>query len=1445
MPVPAGHPQRCFSLSLLRIPLIDILIVRTDDHARSWVVYIPGDPFHPVRQYPSRAAFEDHLREKLRTLDYLKFFVRFIPQRERARFIDRLYARLDPKRWNGYFYQPTPDPRANLDLAGELIGSYLFRQRYQQKVETFFDDALFIAVPTADKDRQSLTAHLQHYLNIALNVLNVAAFIVPGLGEMMLGVIAVQLGNSIFHTIDSFAVGDKQHAWAYLTGVLQNVALIAALGAAGASAAAAENAAIASASFADGLRPVRLPNGDIRLFNPDIAPFEHKIVLPRTLEPDATGLYHHQGRTYLPIDDKYYELKPDPSSWRYRARHPHNPDAYTPTFRHNGSGGWAHEFEQPLAWDDLHAFSRLGSDAAALDASSARRVMHISAINGDVLRQLHVNHMPPPALLQDTLLRFRLDQDIRRLASRLRSGEALGYSRDELHMTLQLLTHRPVWPASKVLRLLDRQKATLTEYPPNLDPRVTRIDATWDDLRTHDLLRTVLTRLSEREIRTLLDEEFGQGPISLEARTAQLRRILAREAVQRRESLFASHYEYRTHSVDPSPAVAVIQRDFSSLPSLVARELVSQANNVELQRLAAGTVPLRLAEEARLYVQNIRLARAYEQVYLDSISQAEAYRVVLPMLERLPGWSSGVRIEIRDGAFNGPLLDSIGPKQAASRKVVIREGDRYAARDALDQELHGPDDLYAALLHALPDAERAALGLPHVGQGARFRQALLDLPPLPRETLRQRLGMPPIRPDFISPMRLANDQLAYGLSGRGAGRAVRSFEFNRLAQALYPTLRLSEVETLHGLRDMSLGAGIEKLRKLELEYATLEDELDAWVGDPQTSVDARGRLRLALQIRRCWRHETDLATDASGLPIGGRQLSLTGYPLENLPRLSANFNHVTEMHLRGLALLPSAELDSFLDTFPRLQRLDMSRNILTRLPSALARLTTLKHLDLKANQIVITPVTGAPLTHLTQLEVLILENNSTLSMLPDLSPLTRLSHLHLRNTGLRQWPRGYEQLPGLRTLDLSDNRISSIPDEVFAVDEQRQRLNRAINLEGNPIPPALRQRVESYRQQTGLDLGLDVLVESDDPSEWSGSSRPQSRASSRHSRWGTPSPVPRDSTPWLEGLTRSEQQARRDLWLRLASDDIEDSEAFFKVLEDLKYSADYHSLEHRLQLSERVWRMVRAASENTELREGLFNRANAPEPDACEDGITVVFSDMGLDVLLYEARSLPLEAREGPLLQLARGKSRLDQVNRQARRLIDTRKASGLTPDEAEVYLAFRIGLAQRLELPWQARKMNHADIAGVKSETLDEAYQAILEQEAQPGEMSRSLAKQPFWKDYLEKRFTEEPLKASREQRDNMIGALDDLLSAQREWFGGKALDTEQKTELAATIRQSARTLGLTETEVFASALTDSTYLSLSADIARQYTDTLEQLTEQRLQRWIAQEPAQTSAGR
>ncbi len=80
--------------------------------------------------------------------------------------------------------------------------------------------------------------------------------------------------------------------------------------------------------------------------------------------------------------------------------------------------------------------------------------------------------------------------------------------------------------------------------------------------------------------------------------------------------------------------------------------------------------------------------------------------------------------------------------------------------------------------------------------------------------------------------------------------------------------------------------------------------------------------------------------------------------------------HVAELQLRGILLPDSTELNGFLGLFPNLQRLNLSGNLLTRLPAALEQLTQLRHLELRNNQIVITPATAPLLIPLTRLETL-------------------------------------------------------------------------------------------------------------------------------------------------------------------------------------------------------------------------------------------------------------------------------------------------------------------------------------------------------------------------------------------------------------------------------------------------------------------------------------------
>lgn len=1414
------HPVQCCYLTLLDFPnpgsgdwgavLKGVLLIEQSTPvagATPCVVYRSGDAYQAVKRYPSFTAFHDELREHLRDKSHQGVFKRYVHLRTQPLLFHTLNERLSPV--DPTSGQRKSDPNANLNLEKTPLGENALREFCTLQVVKMLDDAQVTAVPTDDEDKKTRTARLHSLLNWTVNLL----FLVPGLGEAMLAVAAAQLVVQLYNGIEEWRHEEKEQAVLGFLGVLLNLELL------GLGTALAMD--FEGSSFIEGLKPVQPRQGEQALWKADLTPYEHALPAMPELQPDAAGLYHYQGKTYLGLDGRHYQINPGATANRFHLQHPNNPDAYAPLVHHNGKGTWLHEFEQPWQWRKPQLFSRLSPDAASLDPASADQVLRLSGVDEHVLRRLLVDRERPPALLDDSVTRFKLDQDLKRLVQRLQSGGAANPSLDELHMELQLLTSEAVWPRSKVLRLLDRHGVPLKEYPAGQVQALQRIDLGWPGLDANQLLRNVLEKLDEAEIRGLLGEDFGAGPISLDARTVALRRKLAAQAANRRAALFDSHYRYRTQS--ENPAVAVIRRDFPSLPGSIAEELLRHASPPEYKLLVeARRVPLRLAEEARHYGRNLRLGRAVEGLYLDAARNPDTDRIILGQLGKLPGWSKQVRLEIRELSFSGRLLDSLGPEQATIHKVLVKKGDLYEAHDALGQELHGPDDLYGSVLHALPDAERKALGFPGTHEAGKLKRTVLKQPLPSAKELGTRLGLPPIKPGYVPPMRLADGRLGYPLSGRGVGGrplGSRSSAFTELAQCLYPTHSWQAVETFLQLRGLNEGAAVQRLEQLESEYNTLCTELEAWIGTPPAPAETvMLKSHIARTFKECWRREP-----GQRATLDGYRLNIVLYDRDaRLPVLTADFSHVTELYLSLAHPDITTGLNSFLGHFPQLNRLYLSGGALTEVPSALGSMTRLTHLSLSNNNIVLSEETAALLSAMTRLTDLNLANNPGLGRTPDFSTLLGLTRIDLHGCGLATWPTGYERLPALARLDLGTNQLTTVPSTLLNLSQRGQRIASTLNLHGNPIGTSALDDVASYHAETDIDLGLDLPTDSDPEADLSSDDEPA------HDRWGSRGTVQRDESAWLHRLAPEEQQAFRDAWTRLAAEEpVDQSEAFFRVISDLEQSADYEDKVTRPALVDKVRRMVRAAVEDTALREKLFLKASAPQPDACVDGMTVAFSDMGFDVLLYEAYAEPEAQRiELKLLRLAKGKARLDRVNGHARALIAKRRAEGADPDEAEIYLAYRVGLAERLVLPWQASKMVYEDVARVSQSQLDKAYLAILQQESQPGDAVRQIVKQAFWKDYLEIQYLQE-LSQKETLREQKSDALVDLQTAEERWFNNGKLSADEKARLEAAMKAAAATLGKPESEVFARSMTDAEYQALYEAIAREYNDELERLTE------------------
>ena len=137
---------------------------------------------------------------------------------------------------------------------------------------------------------------------------------------------------------------------------------------------------------------------------------------------------------------------------------------------------------------------------------------------------------------------------------------------------------------------------------------------------------------------------------------------------------------------------------------------------------------------------------------------------------------------------------------------------------------------------------------------------------------------------------------------------------------------------------------------------------------------------------------------------------------------------VRELHLRSSNLVSLSDY-SLAPLSTSLLLLDLSDNLLTSLPAALASLTNLTHLDLSHN--LIAHLDPDILIHLQSILHLDLSRNTlhqshNLSITDLRSSLTSLS---LAGNSLTRFPLIFQQnFPRLELLDLSNNKIAAVPN---------------------------------------------------------------------------------------------------------------------------------------------------------------------------------------------------------------------------------------------------------------------------------------------------------------------------------------------------------------------------------------------------------------------------------
>jgi hypothetical protein len=1287
------------------------------------IAYVPDDPIHPLKEYPSLTAFMKELVAQLNDTQYQQFFSRFVAQKDKPKFFKRVNERLKEITWHqreplsmGPWWRETPIENPNVEPITVPIPGNLWDYLYREKRDKAVADARLIAVPTGDEDAKARWNRLISYLDIGWNVLNFAAMLVPGMGEVALGVMVAQLMAEFAEGVEDWSNGDKDEASAHINSVIINFAQLALMSAGHVLPSGA--AAVKPSPFVDNLKPVSMPDGSTRMWNPDLAPYEHKIALPKGSRPDDTGLHQHNGRDVLQLEDKQYVVKKDPQTGKHHVQHPTRTGAYAPQVEHNAAGAWKTELDRPVEWDKIRALRRLNPLANTFSDTTLEQLLNVSGVDENALRRLHVEHELPPPLLTDALERFDLHAQVGKLGEQIRNGliseELAGYLPD-------LMTDLPRWPEAKAITLTDPLpvggKAT-TFGNANASASDT-LKLTLAELKAGGLERRVLESLEEPEIEGLLGRAISTDKA---VRIKALREELAKRANERQARIFESRYKGTQASTDAR--VVRLQGEYPDLPRGVIEQFLENAHPQELRFLnEKNRTPLGLRQQIRAARNKVRVARAYEGLYLEHLENVDTRRLELCSVQKLPGWSPNVRIEIRQLSFSGMLQASVGGEAAPIRKVLILDEDgRYHTRDESDQHLHGADNFYSSLLHALPDTARKALGY-EIFQGDKLREAI-QRSPLRHDQFEQVLLEHPVRKPAYDPEKM---RLRGGMQGYPIRQPGRSALRGRV-HTLYPTF--TEAEVVSMLNELGDGMAERRVRTLENEFSALNHSFQRWVDSPTQALSSSpagkaertSRNNVYQAIRQCWQRTGPRGIEAPGI-IQPQALILDGLALDQhlpgMPLLSANFDHVTLLSLRNAKLLPLHQ--SFLAPFRQLRRLNMVGNRLNTLPKVISDMRYLHDLSLSNNQISLTEESVARLRPMTRLRALKLDGNP-LGRVPDISQMPNLLILALDDTGIDSWPIGLFAKQRARNmfLDLRYNRISQLP--TVAPGSVRAELIARTNVSRDPqwLSAENLQQLKQYIESVGLD--------------------PERSYPPR----GTV-----DSSLWDEGLTLDEWNARQPIW-----DAVEDefgSEPFFKELGKLTESADFRSsnTSYKADLTAKVWRMLKAMEENTELREKIFIEAVAST--VCADGGTQFFNAMGVKVLVHEAPSLVnTDLVEAELVSLARGKSRLDELGAIARRRVADRLAAGEafrrqeggrvtgTIDEVEVHLAYMTDLAERLDLPWQSRGMLFRKIAGVTQKMIEDAYQRVLALEE--GELlAQRILEQPFWESFLEETYSKE----------------------------------------------------------------------------------------------------------
>lgn len=1060
----------------------------------------------------------------------------------------------------------------------------------------------------------------------------------------------------------------------------------------------------------------RSPEGYITLLDRSLGQYAQSVILPADLKPNALGLYELDGQHLLPLYGSLYPVTFDNHRLKWRLKHPEKVGVDTPQLEHNQRGAWRLSSENPLTWDDHRLFYRLGPEDYKVNLPTAERILKITDTPPRALREVHGAGLAPPPLLADTSKRFRIEREILHFIQAMTTYSASRNARPSLQ--LQLVCALPGWPASHALEIVDSDGQVLSQYPSRRRPGAQKVRLSEADSRGPEPLKNIA--LDDSLTQALLDEL----PATQQERLFKLAKKVAEHAFKERAQLFDNLYVQSEQN--GTPLEKRFKAHHPALPASAVTAILEHATPGELKQLRNhDRVGLRLDEQARLTRHDLRLNRAYEGLYLTTLANPDSEKITLHLLASVPGWPPALRVDIHEDTHQGTLLESAGHLDGTDRRRLAKVDNGYQAYDStghlIGEAGDPPVDLLSALSLVFSDAERQALGLDDSGDLTPLRLRIADLALGQRVAIKALLGLPHIPPWLQPPTQVNSSFNAYPFSLRSLWpfSANQPVDLVSKVRELYQSFSVAMANELIDSLGMSEPAALIELERRKAEYQSMDYGLKRWAEAPHANDDPAtdplgmnlGKRRyMANLIRAAWRQETRVPYSNGFFDIHRLILQLDGNDLPDTDFIlgTQGFAHVEYLSISGDSFPPTG--NAFLSKFINLKYLRIDC-MLNELPSSITDMTQLEELDLSDNNIVLTEESRQRLCNLTHLEDLHLDHNP-LGLVPDITSMPQLETLSLRNTGITQWPIGAETRTTLGALLLQENQITTLPDVLFS-DAEMTATNRNTVLHDNPLDAETLRQLRDYRTRTGVVLGGTLP----------GILHQQS--------------APADLKDWLSGVPFTTHHACTKLWDKLMHNDGARSDDVFRVLRDLTKSYSYMKDESsKKALTQRVWRLLEAMGDSTELRNDVF--LNTYLAGTCGDGAILAFIDMEIRHLRHLAKAQSSSAMaDRELLALAQSLFYLRALDQIAEDHLALLRQADREPDDAEVKLFYRMSLAKEFNLPVHQEELLYSAREWVKPKDIDAARQK-LQQLGATNAPQAALLHEDFWVEYLARSYPE-----------------------------------------------------------------------------------------------------------